>query len=68
MTENLYATDGKCHNAELGTYGHECGKPAVWIGTKRSGFRSGFCAECKQRGYEARAMVSWERVGAREAV
>ena len=23
---NSYATDGKCHNAEPGTYGHECGK------------------------------------------
>ena len=30
---NSYATDGKCHNAEPGTYGHECGKPAAWIGT-----------------------------------
>ena len=31
---NSYATDGKCHNAEPGTYGHECGKPATWIGGK----------------------------------
>jgi hypothetical protein len=31
-----YATDGKCHNAQPGTYGHECGKPAEWLGTKAS--------------------------------
>ena len=28
----LYATDGLCHNANRGTYGHECGKPAEWLG------------------------------------
>lgn len=57
-----YATDGRCHNAELGTYGHECGKPAVWIGTKASGWQCGFCDQCKRYGYEARAMVAWERL------
>lgn len=55
-----YATDGFCHNAELGTYGHECGKPAVWVGTKANGFKSGFCDDCKRRGYEARGYISWE--------
>ena len=55
MTSNLYATDGKCHNAERGTYGHECGKPATWLGTdQKSGFISGFCDACKTNGYEAR--------------
>ena len=49
-----YATDGKCHNAEPGTFGHECGKPAVWIGTKANGYQSGFCDHCKRHGYEAR--------------
>src|SRR4051812_2715272 len=56
-----YATDGKCHNAEPGTFGHECGRPAVWIGRKANGYRSGFCAACREHGSEARAFVSWER-------
>ena len=59
---DLYATDGRCHNAEPGTYGHECGKPAVWIGTARSGFRSGFCEACKRDGWEARGMAQWVRI------
>jgi hypothetical protein len=54
-----YATDGKCHNAEPGTFNDECGKPALWIGTTAKGFASGFCAECKVRGFEARSVVSW---------
>ena len=61
MTTNLYATDGKCHNANRGTYGHECGKPAVWIGIKASGFTSGFCAHCRQYGDEAQGMSEWHR-------
>lgn len=56
----LYATDGKCHNAEPGTYGHECRKPAQWIGTMPSGFRSGFCVVCRAEGYEARRVIRWE--------
>lgn len=56
-----YATDGKCHNSEPGTYGHECGKPAKWVGTKASGFQSGFCEDCKKSGYEARPVVAWEQ-------
>jgi hypothetical protein len=57
---NLYATDGFCHNANRGTYGHECGKPATWLGTKASGFKSGFCSACKADGDEARECVAWE--------
>lgn len=56
-----YATDGLCHNAEPGTYGHECGKPAVWIGTDAKGFASGFCDDCKQHGWESRQFTSWLR-------
>jgi len=52
---NSYATDGVCHNAEPGTFGHECGKPAVWLGTKDNGFQSGFCDRCRHEG--------WERTG-----
>ncbi len=56
-----YATDGLCHNAEPNTYGHECGKPAVWIGTtKLRGFRAGFCDECKRLGFEAKDIATWE--------
>lgn len=60
-----YATDGLCHNAQPGTYGHECGKPAEWIGTtKLRAFRMGFCDECKRRGFEARDIAAWEPIGA----
>jgi hypothetical protein len=48
-----YATDGKCHNANPGTWGHECGKAAAWTGMTSTGFRSGFCDHCKQQGHEA---------------
>lgn len=54
-----YATDGKCHNAEPGTFGHECGRPAAWIGQQASGYRSGFCDACKTHGSEARTVVTW---------
>ena len=56
-----YATDGKCHNADPGTYNHECGKPATWIGTTKTGFRSGYCEDCKRHGWEARQCTAWER-------
>ena len=59
---NLYATDGKCHNSNSGTYGHECEKPATWLGTKHNGFSSGFCDHCKEHGDEARMMVEWVRL------
>ena len=61
-TSNLYAIDGLCHNAEPGTYSHECSKPAVWVGTKSIGFASGFCEDCKERGWEARSYERWERL------
>jgi len=57
-----YDKDGKCHNAQAGTYGHECGKPAQWIGTTSTGFKSGFCSECKAHGHEARTVASWAPV------
>lgn len=59
----LYATDGKCHNSQPGTFGHECGKPAAWIGRKANGFESGFCAHCKAHGAEARGYVEWRMIG-----
>lgn len=42
--------------------GQECGKPAVWIGTKDCGFRSGFCQRCRESGREAAGFVIWEAV------
>lgn len=57
---NAYVTDGKCHNANRGTFNHECGKPAVVIGTSRSGHRSGYCAHCREHGDEARNVIAWE--------
>ncbi len=57
---NTYATDGKCHNAQRGTYGHECSKPATWIGTAANGWSSGFCDYCKVHGDEAARMITWQ--------
>ena len=61
---NAYATDGKCHNAEAGSYNHECGRSAKWLGTYKNGFTMGFCERCKQRGYEAKTVVKWEAIDA----
>lgn len=62
-----YATDGKCHNVEPGTFNHECHKPATWIGTMKSGFQSGFCDECMETGAEARLCVRFRPVDRRAA-
>jgi hypothetical protein len=56
---NTYATDGRCHNSQPGTYGHECGRPAVYLGQTKTGFVSGFCSACRHGGYEARDIVQW---------
>ena len=56
---NLYATDGKCHNAQIGTYGHECGRPATWLGIKNPRWGSGFCDECKEFGHERHEYLIW---------
>jgi hypothetical protein len=49
----------KCTNAEPGTYGHECGKPAQWQAAKPNGYTSTFCDRCRQDGTEARAYGNW---------
>ena len=54
-----YAIDGRCHNSEPYTYGHECGKPAKFVGETTKGFRCGFCADCRQHGAEAAGIVQW---------
>lgn len=59
---NRYATDGKCHNSEPGTFNHECGRPATWLGTSVvTGFVSGFCDDCKVNGFEAVGRT-WRRI------
>lgn len=50
-----------CRNAEPGTYGHECGKPATWIGTRENGSDVEFCDDCKENGYEARGIKIWRK-------
>ena len=59
---NAYATDGKCHNAQRGSYNHECGKPATWTARKASGFASGFCDWCKVNGDERHGYAEWTRI------
>lgn len=54
----------KCTNSEPGTFNHECGKPATWLGTHRSGHVQAFCDRCKADGYEARPVKQWERIDA----
>ena len=56
---SLYATDGKCHASPAGSYNHECGKPAEFLGTTRNGFQSGYCGECKRRNIETQDVVTW---------
>ena len=47
-----YPRHGSCSNANRGTYGHECGKPAAWLGTRPNGFQSGRCDRCRREGDE----------------
>ena len=49
-----------CCNAEPGTYGHECGKPATWIATS-DGREFGFCQMHKEFGNDAKGVDLWRR-------
>ena len=55
----------KCTNSEPGTFNHECGKPAQWLGLKVSTIEPGttykqaFCDRCKKDGSEARGVAKW---------
>jgi hypothetical protein len=57
----------RCINSEPGTYGHECGKPARWLGEEiDSGqpFKACYCSKCKESGTEARrGKKTWTRLG-----
>jgi len=59
MATTSYATDGKCHAAPRGSFNHECGKPADWIGVTAKGFASGWCKSCRERGVETGGVVEW---------
>lgn len=52
----------RCVNAEPGTFNHECGRPAMWIGTSPSGFSACYCNPCKEAGWEAIGVKAWERL------
>jgi hypothetical protein len=49
----------RCQNAEPGTYGHECSKPAQWTATNKQGHTAAFCDQCRQQGSEARTYSQW---------
>lgn len=48
-----------CINVEPGTFGHECGKPAVAIGQTLDGKEFCFCEDCRWNGHEGRKMERW---------
>ena len=52
----------RCVNVEPGTFGHECGQPASWIGTAASGSRACYCDDCREHGTEGRRSVAWDRI------
>jgi hypothetical protein len=52
----------RCINAQPGTYGHECGKPATWIGAMETGWQACYCVGCKAHGFEARAVKDWRAI------
>lgn len=49
----------RCTNAEPGTFNHECGRPATWAGTRRSGHVQNFCDRCRAEGWERHGVVEW---------
>ena len=50
----------RCTNAEPGSYGHECGEQAGFIGSRADGGQSCFCSGCKAQGSEARRYSDWQ--------
>lgn len=49
----------RCVNAEPGTFGHECGVVAAFVGTKTDGFQAAFCEACRVTGFESRGYGQW---------
>jgi hypothetical protein len=63
----MSAAEQKCGYAHAGTFGHECGRPAVFAGRKpsdktKSGiFWAARCAECRDlTGQDNHGITSWE--------
>lgn len=52
-------TGPRCTNADRGTFNHECGKPATFVGTQPSGYFQFFCARCREHGDEAAPVTEW---------
>lgn len=70
MMRTTYATDGRCHNSNHDDGqdpAHECGKPAEWLGTTATGYRAGFCDECRHNGREAKHIKLWARISGPQA-
>jgi len=44
----------RCTNAEPGSFSHECGDPADFIGSKSDGVQACFCSACREHGAAAR--------------
>jgi hypothetical protein len=65
-----------CQNAQMGTYGHECGAPAVWIASRQARampglnyhpkedeqFHMAFCQNCREYGHERHGFTSWREL------
>lgn len=56
-----------CTNSNIGTFNHECGKPASWAGTHANGHIQRFCDVCRERGDEAKAIVTWAPIARAKA-
>ena len=52
----------RCTNAEPGSYGHECGEAAAFIGSRPDGGQSCFCSACKAHGSEAQRYALWQEL------
>ncbi len=66
LKEDAYRADAQCNFAWPGTYGHECGDPAKWSGSKPSDLtKSGIyhtrrCDKCKTiKGGENTGYSNW---------
>lgn len=57
--------NAKCGNSEPGTFNHECGAPATWVGLKKSEltksgiFYAAFCDMHKERGWDRSGVIEW---------
>lgn len=54
----------RCVNAEPGTFGHECGKPATCVGTNHeTGAQAALCDHCAMNGSEGRKLGNLQSLG-----